>query len=59
MAATERNTKGKATDFVAHLSMTVPGEGPVLCGNKKFGYATTDKSEVTCLKCLAKMKETK
>ncbi len=53
MAAGDRNSKGKPTDVVVHYN--VSSRTP-FCGTKNWGYATANKDEVTCLKCLKKLK---
>jgi len=52
MAAGDRKN-GKPTDVVRHFATTTK----TLCGRLKFGYATDDKSDVTCLSCLKKLNQ--
>lgn len=51
MAAGERNKKNKPTDIVRHYGI-IDGNKPTICKNNRAGYITSDKSDVTCLKCL-------
>ena len=49
MAATDKNSKGKRTDYAKHYSL-ITGGSPV-CGNKNYGYSTNDTNEVDCERC--------
>lgn len=69
MAAGERHSNGKPKDIVRHMwgnnSIEVGyglfkrkiWDGETLCGRSDVGYASDDKSDVTCLKCLNKIRE--
>ena len=52
MAAGDRNKTGKPKDIVRHYIFS--GHLPI-CGEKRFGYATNNKSDIDCKKCLKKL----
>lgn len=54
MATGDRNSKQKATDIVRHYSDTTDGGIPV-CGTKNYGYSTTHREDVSCIKCKNRM----
>ncbi len=57
MAQSDRNEKGKPTDFVAHFVANLEVYPRVTACNKKDpGYATEQASDVSCLRCLKKMR---
>lgn len=49
MAASDKNEKGKRTDYARHFSF-INGGSP-MCGTKGFGYSTNDTNDVDCVKC--------
>lgn len=51
MAAGDRRINGKPKDIVRHFGLSV---SPI-CGTKGFGYVSADISEVSCIKCKAKI----
>lgn len=53
MAASDKSKKGNRTDYAKHYSLT-PAGNP-LCGNKRYGYSTPDKTDVDCEKCLKQL----
>jgi hypothetical protein len=57
MAAGNRNKEGKATDYVIHGSYAMAG--PPICGVENYGCSTTQMEEITCKKCLKKIKQGK
>lgn len=50
MAASDKNNKGKRTDYARHYSF-INGASPA-CGTKGFGYSTNDINDVDCEKCM-------
>jgi hypothetical protein len=58
MAAGNRNSKGKPSDYVRHYGNQMRTDKNYLaavCGNKRAGYVTDDISDVTCIKCTARL----
>lgn len=55
MAAGDRNIKDKPNDIVQHFGRFT-GVLPALCNQKGAGYITPDINQVTCIKCINKLK---
>lgn len=58
MAAGDRNKNGKPKDLVKHYGEVLNDNHYLLaiCGNKRAGYVSYDKNEITCIKCINKIK---
>lgn len=67
MAAGDRNKSGKPTDIVRHFWAPITEErdrfneriSKTMCGRKDVGYCSSDVEDVTCLRCLSKIKAEK
>lgn len=53
MAASDKNTKGKRSDFAKHYSGFE--SGPPACDQRDYGYSTNIIEDVDCKKCLSKI----